>query len=133
MVAYRKTFDNIIVQIITGPKYSDPKEFDLDFAAYNSFMVELININKSILSKSEYINLGFGWLSFLQKYNNTATFEDVTKPSLLKIESQLISKSGASSVILPTQRIEKPCRGCNKPNDLGVNSCWWCGIETPTK
>ena len=26
---------------------------------------------------------------------------------------------------------EKPCRNCQRPNDLGVKSCWMCGVANP--
>lgn len=29
-------------------------------------------------------------------------------------------------------RQESPCRGCGRPNDLGVKTCWCCGGADPT-
>jgi len=29
-------------------------------------------------------------------------------------------------------RIERPCRNCNRPNDIGVKSCWLCECSNPT-
>ena len=31
----------------------------------------------------------------------------------------------------PAPRIERPCKACKRPNDVGVRSCWCCGIESP--
>lgn len=28
-------------------------------------------------------------------------------------------------------KAEGPCKSCSKQNDLGVQSCWWCGIAKP--
>ena len=27
----------------------------------------------------------------------------------------------------PSPKCEAPCRTCQRPNDLGVKACWWCG------
>lgn len=31
-------------------------------------------------------------------------------------------------------RSERPCKNstCGRMNDVGVHSCWWCGMENPT-
>ena len=40
-----------------------------------------------------------------------------------------------SSTIVPSpiqkKREEKGCKSCKKMNDVGVECCWWCGIERP--
>lgn len=28
---------------------------------------------------------------------------------------------------------EKPCFQCQRKNDIGVKTCWWCGSENPTR
>lgn len=28
---------------------------------------------------------------------------------------------------------EKPCFQCQRKNDIGVKTCWWCGSQNPTK
>ena len=30
-----------------------------------------------------------------------------------------------------SNRQEKNCRQCSKPNDVGVKSCWMCGCDNP--
>ena len=44
----------------------------------------------------------------------------------LPYRSQLTGKINSDSVPI---RQESPCRSCNRPNDLGVKSCWWCGSQ----
>jgi hypothetical protein len=31
--------------------------------------------------------------------------------------------------IKPPARLERPCPGCGRPNDVGVKRCWCCGGE----
>ena len=137
MVAYRKNIDNnLTIQVIVGPLYSEPKEFGL--LSYNYFMVEILNItsnvgNGSVLTKEKYTRLGLGWLESMSKYNDkAATFVNLTKADLSNIESQLTSKS-STPIVLSTKKIEKPCISCKKPNDMGATPCWWCGTDNPTK
>lgn len=28
---------------------------------------------------------------------------------------------------------EFPCFQCQRTNDSGVKTCWWCGVDYPTK
>src|SRR5665213_3612619 len=28
--------------------------------------------------------------------------------------------------------VDQPCKICKRKNDVGINSCWWCGIDQPT-
>lgn len=47
---------------------------------------------------------------------NSAVKEGVNIPSLNK----------------EVKKQEKPCRSCCRMNDIGVSSCWWCEIKSPT-
>lgn len=29
-------------------------------------------------------------------------------------------------------RCEQPCKICKRKNDVGIGSCWWCGVNQPT-
>ncbi len=29
-------------------------------------------------------------------------------------------------------RYEHPCKICKRKNDVGIGSCWWCGVNHPT-
>ena len=43
-----------------------------------------------------------------------------------------IIKSYPEIAIDNNARIEKPCKVCQRQNDIGVNECWNCGCNAPT-
>lgn len=43
------------------------------------------------------------------------------------VQEVLASAGKAPATGAPTSRAEAPCRSCQRPNDIGVKTCWCCG------
>jgi len=81
---------------------------------------------RRLLSNKEVEQLGLGELI---RYREYSCFS-LTKDNVELVYDTLKSVQGLS--VSRTTTIEKQCKFCSKNNDLGVSSCWWCGVSDPT-
>ena len=139
---YKKIIGKYRFQIYTGTwvrPTSDPLDIDLDINNYKSVLIEIHSHSPyRLLSQKDFdirtyldpINLR-NW-----SHNDTYCQYLISIPTLEKIYFILnCLELGVSISNLPINnsvRQELPCKGCQKPNDIGATPCWWCGIEKPT-
>ena len=84
-----------------------------------------INYYKSQYSLSK--NKTFDYLD-LYLPNGALTYRDVPIKLVWKtIEIMFPEKLGIATSNIKISKQEKLCMVCSKPNDVGINECWWCG------
>ena len=92
----------------------------------NPLTKDLYGKYRRLLSDKEINELGLG---DLVKYREDNAFS-LIKDNVELVYDTLKSIQGLSGS--STTTIEKQCKCCSKNNDLGVSSCWWCGVSNPT-
>jgi len=119
----------------TITKSSKPRSIYLDLNEYNELLIEIINndsvIGDSILQKNQDVLID----AFITPMNLTPWRDYLYHAYIVSVSEleKVYNNLDRVANRLPVKQ-EKKCKNktCEKKNDLGANTCWWCGISNPT-
>jgi hypothetical protein len=128
---------NIIVGVdMAGRTRSNPRDSELSLDKYNYFSVWFEFLDTHFYPGEEIYSKFIDGLNLKHAGGTLAEccFREVTYSQLETIYNNMVNfLIGNINPIssLPKKTEEKSCKVCNKINDVGINCCWWCGVENP--
>jgi len=130
--------DHCQICIYPIPRETDPDtctNLDMDIRERYSPDNLFINIHH-ILHHTLLINnrkIDPDSLNFIHTYLNSCTYENVPKELVYQVVGIVFPGRLQGKIVKTTSHVrqEQPCHRCGKRNDVGVNTCWWCGSYFP--